>query len=292
MGNIPNLDTLINKLSSGGGGNPQNIFFFKEGFISSSATSIGSTTVGQWTSLWNCNGFPSAISIYPPLTAQALSGSMTGALRTYQNAQVNQNWLLGGTVMGGGTLSNIGTVLVYDRLAHISGLSGSVTTPQIVSETITRYSGSTTCIGNQLWLEVYQRLGATNTGINITYKNQNGTTAVTPTASIGGVLNICGFQAEQTMWPIALAPGDTGVQSVDRVIIQATTGNSGSFGVTIVRPLMLLPLTTQFGGSRDLVSDICAPVFVEANACIAFAFQSTIASASIQFLGQLTIVEA
>lgn len=287
MGNIPNLDTLVNKLTGGSGGNPQILFFYKDPFIGPSGSAPGTNVVGRWQSLWMFNGVPSGPSIPPPSTAAACNTQTTGSLMTYVNPQLNQNWILSVSANGLGA----GMLMVYDRLSHISGLNATTTTVQTVSMSvglgnITRYTGSSTCVGNQIWVEVYTAIGATAETINCTYINQNGVTQHTVSESIGGA----GYDNANVMIQLPLAPGDTGVQAVNSVQLGTSTGTAGSFGITLLRPLVHVPFGFT-GFTRDMVNDLPSIQFVEANACIAYAMLPNAATAN-QILGNIVIVEA
>lgn len=193
-----------------------------------------------------------------------------------------QNYILGVSLAG-----NVpGNYLLYDRLAQMGGLDATVITPQAVSMSLSRYTGSLSCVGNRIFIEVYTQVGATAVLANVTYKNQSGQTSVTPSASFGGA----GFEEGQRLIMMPLAPGDTGVQSVDRVIISATTTTAGNFGVTVGRPLVWVPLTTVGGTVKDMITEIPSLTFVEAGACLAWAAQLSAATLP-QFHGCVVIQE-
>lgn len=274
---LTGLDDIINSLTSGSTGLPQNLFCWKDAFIGAAAAAA--PVAGRVTSLWQYNGIPSGNSNTPGAVANP-TNITTGSLRQ-ANPRINQLYLVGAGAAG----VSIGTLLVYDRLAHISGLNGTTITPQTVSASLTRYSGSTTSIGNQIWVEINTQIGATTANITATYKNQSGATSVTPSASFGNT----GFREAQRFIQLPLAPGDTGVQAVNSVIIAPSTGTAGDFGVVIVRPLTWIPMPTN-GAVRDLVMDLPSIVQVEANACLAFAFLANTTTA-IQFMTNIKLLE-
>jgi len=41
---------------------------------------------------------------------------------------------------------------------------------------------------------------------------------------------------------MSLADGDTGVRSVEGVTVAATTGTAGNFGVTLFKPIFMMPM--------------------------------------------------
>jgi hypothetical protein len=121
------------------------------------------------------------------------------------------------------------TVILRDRLAHVAGLSGIVTTVQpTIHNALTRY---TTGDGVQGFIEVYSGLGATVATANVSYTNQAGVAGRAGTASIVSSAGI------GRLIPIVLQAGDTGIRSIESVILNVSTGTAGNFGVTLYKTL-------------------------------------------------------
>lgn len=258
----------------------QNIYFFKDARIGNGAATA--SVAGNYTSLWMYNGAPSSGNNTIP-GASAICNRMTTGSMYQSDPVLNRLYLLG---VVAGSLS-AGTLILYDRLVHMGGLSGTTITPQAVSSSaLTRYSGSNS-VGNQMFVEIFTPVGATAVSINATYINQDGNTAVTPSASIGGV----GLQEATRIIPLRLATGDTGVRSVDRVILSATTATAGNFGVFIGHPLAVLPISTVAVGTvRDMIFGVPSIPQIEANACLTWMWLANGVTAP-QIYGELRIVE-
>ena len=171
-------------------------------------------------------------------------------------------------------------VILYDRLLHISGLSGTSTSAQTVGGTLTR---NTTGEGNQIWVEIYGQIGATATTITASYTNTAGTSGRTTQAvAIGGTNN----REVTRVIPLTLQAGDTGVQAVASVTLAATTGTAGDFGITIARPLAFA--NNENAGSqfiRDFIAGMPDSDVIPADACLALAILSASTSAPQGFVG-------
>lgn len=158
-----------------------------------------------------------------------------------------------------------GMMLLCDRLAHISGLSGTVTTAQTVgigpnSRVGTPYTNVMAAV------EVYSQVGATATTITASYTNDAGTAGqISPALAFGG----SGNREQQRFFLLPLVAGDLAIKSVESVTLAATTGTAGNFGVTLFRPLAMFGSNARgfnflwdamIGGCGNLpdVTNICA----------------------------------
>ncbi len=262
MAAITDLSDLVNLLSGGGAGPPEYLFQTKDNRVGSAAAS--NTVIGRWTSLWQYLGSPSAGAA--PGTVSAPTNATPGSLRHTSPGGSRQKWLTGVSA----ATSAIGTLVLYDRLLHISGLNGTTASPtaQTVGGSITRYTGSAS-VGNQIWIEIYTLIGTTATTISASYTNQDGDSKTTELAAIGGT----GLREAQRLIPLTLASGDTGVRSVGSVTLTATTGTAGDFGVNIIRPLISIPIV-NIGVStvKDLISGLPTLPEIMSDACLAWAW--------------------
>jgi hypothetical protein len=184
-----------------------------------------------------------------------------------------------------GSCTQIGTLILYDRLLHIGGLSGTVTTAQTVGGTLTRYTNG---LGNMVFVEVYTIIGTTGTTCTITYTDQDGNGAqVSQAITIGGT----GFREVGRMLPFTLAGGDSGVQAVADVDLLATTGTAGNFGITIGHPLCQIPaIAVGGGGVRDLISGLPSLPEIETDACLCLAWLPNGTTAP-QLMGSVHMIE-
>lgn len=258
MGAIANLNDLILRATGGSTGNPEHLHFHKWDRIAGTAITF---LQNRYYSLWGFDGFPGA-GAAPGGTAVAPDNTTNGGLKQTDPGGGRQKWL----VSFENWLSNgHATIMLYDRLLHISGLSGTVNTAQTVGGSITRYTGSESW-NNEAWIEIYSAIGSTGTTVTMSYTDQDGNSATSPATTIGGT----NFQGQGRMIPMPLASGDTGVRGVTSVTLAATTGTAGDFGVTILRPLVELPIL-QIGGGG--ISDYLGSIpEIKTDACLAMMF--------------------
>lgn len=275
---LSDLSDIINRCTGGNSGSPENIFFYKDARVAGAAAAA--TVAGRITSLWQYDGQPSAGAAPGAVTAP--TNATAGALKQTNPGGARQKWLLGATAAP----LAAGTLILYDRLLHISGLSGTTTTAQTVGGTLTRNTGGA---GNQIWVEVYTQIGASSTTITASYTNQSGTSGKTTAATAFGNT---GFREAQRIIALPLASGDTGVQAVASVTVLATTGTAGNFGVTVARPLLVMPVgVLGVGTIRDLIAGLPGILEVDTNACLAWAWLANGTSAP-QIMGSVHMIEA
>lgn len=225
---LVSLSDAVNKASGGSSGTPEFTWFFKDSRVGAVAASA--TIAGRLTSLWQMNGYPTGGGSAPGGTARNPTRSTNGAFGQANPGGGRQKFILSGSYLPTG----ISSMIVADRLADISGLSGTTTTAQnTTSLSVSRFTG-TSAVGNMIAVEIYTQIGASVTTITATYTNQAGTgSQVTIAQVFGGT----GAREAQRFIILPLAAGDTGVRSVESVTVLATTGTAGDFGVTIFRPL-------------------------------------------------------
>jgi hypothetical protein len=263
MAALTDLSDLINRFTGGNNGTPENIFAFKAGRVNG----VGATTptAGRYTSLWQYDGTHGNGSA--PGAAAIPTNSTNGALPITNPGGSREKWL----TQIFATCTTPGILLVYDRLLHISGLSGVSTADQTVQGTtptpaLTRNTGG---VGNIAFYEIYTTIGSTNRTLTMTYTNSAGTTGRTSTQTIGSA----GFREATRMTPIPLAAGDKGIQAIEKVKLDATTGTAGDFGITIARPIAYIPIGAAAApGFRDFTTGLPGLPKIDTNACLAFAF--------------------
>lgn len=136
-------------------------------------------------------------------------------------------------------------LFIYDRLAHMGGLSGTVTTAQTVNLDIATAAAAGRCNANganvEWFYDWYVSTGGTTATITTSYTNQDGTSgrsSVTPTA-----LAFVVAQCER----IPYTGSDFAIRSVQTAQLSISTGTAGNFGVTARRRLATIPsiMTTQ-----------------------------------------------
>jgi hypothetical protein len=260
---LTDLSDLINRQSGGNNGNPSNLFFHKVPRVAGVAATA--PIIGRGCSLWTYDGMPVGGAV--PTVAAIPDRTTTGAI-PFTAATGGRDLHLIGTSI---TPLTAGVYLLYDRLFHIGGLSGTSTADQTVqggtpTPALTRNTGGA---GNMAWYEIYTIVGATGTTLTMTYTNQAGTAAQTSTINIGATA----FREVTRAQRIPLAAGDTGIQAIEKVKLTATTGTLGDFGITIAQPLAWIPVGVGgTAGWRDYTTGLPGIPVIDPDACLALMF--------------------
>lgn len=195
--------------------------------------SLANAVAGQFFSLWQATGVPGNGAT--PTTAATPTHATTGAIGfTQQTAPATSyiGWLRAATG------NPITTTEIHDRVAHMGGLSGTVTTAQSASIDVgatglnleAARRGDANYSDLQWWLEVYTALGATgvNATVNVTY--DDGSTGNLAAIALGAT------PRAGRMYPLVSAVAGRFIRGVNTVTLSATTGTAGNFGVTCTRP--------------------------------------------------------
>lgn len=197
--------------------------------------SLASAAAGQLFSLWQAAGVPAPGAA--PTTAAVCTKALTGSIGfTNQTAPatsyIDWAWMAFGNANS--------SVEVHDRLAHMGGLSGTVTTAQGALSLVTSSPGADRLGAAdysdvQWWLEVYTAMGATGV---------NATVAVTYNDDSSGNLAAVALGATPRagrLYPLLPAVGGKWVKAVTGVTLSATTGTAGNFGITATRSRAVIP---------------------------------------------------
>jgi hypothetical protein len=263
MAAITDLSNIVQLLTNGSAQHPS---FFADNRIGASAATT--PVSAQHTSLWRYNKTNGANGAVPT-TVDAPTRATLGAMGQNNAAGGKELWLLGMEA----TATASGVLVMYDRLLHIGGLSGTTTTAQSVGGAITRNTGG---VGNEIWIEVNTAIGATATTIAASYTNQAGATKTTPAVAIGGT----GLREGERMIRLPLADGDTGVQGVISVTLAASTATAGNFGVVIAKPMARGMIEAAgCAAFRDFIGGTPAILKIVDDACVAFAWLASAATA-------------
>lgn len=192
--------------------------------------SLANAAAGQFFSLWTATGIPGAGSA--PGAAAVPTNATTGAMGfTNQTAPATSylSWL---AVQFGNSASNLE---IHDRLAHMSGLSGTVTTSQGALSLVTNSPGADR-LGDanysdvQWWLEVYTALGSTGVNATVAVEYNDGTTGNLAAIALGAT------PRQGRLYPLVSAVAGKFIRAVTGVTLSATTGTAGNFGITATRP--------------------------------------------------------
>lgn len=203
--------------------------------------SISSVAAGVFASLWRATGQPGQGAV--PAAAAACSNLTTGAIGFNQQTTPATSY---GTHFYAATSNAAMVVELHDRLAHMGGLNGTLTTAQNVGidfSTLTTNNmgerkGDANYSDIQWWLEWYTATGATAVTATVAVTYNDGTTgtlsvplAATRPASLMIPLN--GY--------IPAAGAGKYIRAITSVTLSATTATAGSFGVTATRPRITQP---------------------------------------------------
>lgn len=228
---ISTRDQLINAL-----GNNSSRFVIDK-------ASIASQAAGTFVSLWRATGQPGQGAI--PTAAAVCNNTLTGAMGfTQQVAPATSYGAWANAVCSNSAM----TLEIHDRLMHMGGLNGTLTTAQTVnlgvnanlaSDNLDKRKGDSNFSDIQWWLEWYTATGSTavTATISVTYNDGTSGTlsaALAATRPASFMLPLNGL--------IPAAAAGKYIRGVNSVQLSASTGTAGSFGVTVTRPRMTMPL--------------------------------------------------
>jgi len=189
---------------------------------------------GNWSAYWLGGPAPQGSNPTPGVAGVALSDADVGTY-PFTNPGSGLTYLAGVTVYS----TQTGTLLIYDRLWHNSGLSPTTTTAQTVNSVTlpsrcpvkSDPTGRTVdALGNQVeaWFETYgTAMGASTTIPTISYTDEAGNSGNTGTA-----IAYASAAVAQQCFPFDLAAGDRGVRSIQSYT-QSATNTSGVFGLVL-----------------------------------------------------------
>ncbi len=235
---------------------------------------------GAYQSGWLAPGIPGAGAAPPVYTAGSgytVDKSTTGTMK-YVNA-ATQNYLAK-IVMASSVACQL---IIADRLWSTSGMgfaasTYAVTTPGSLPARIT--DGG---IGCELWLENFVAAGAASGTAIATYVNTVPTSG--RTATIAAVVSA---PVAGQMQPFPLQAGDLGISQLTSIQTSATW-TSGSFGATILKRIIEIPLTTANLGIVLDWAD-CSLERTLADAGL-MAFIGTTATTAASILGTIDIID-
>jgi len=225
---ITTLDGLVNAL----GNNSSRILIDK--------ASIAGQTASTYISLWRATGqpgqgaIPGAVANCTHLTKGAIGFAQQTAPATSYGAYLE--------ISAAGSSTS---VEIHDRLVHMGGLSGTLTTAQtvginlnsITADNMVARLGDSNYSDVQWWLEWYTATGATAVTATVDVTYDDGTTG-TLSASLAAARPASFMTPLNGLIPAAGA--GKFIRGVTSVTLSATTGTAGSFGVTATRPRMTL----------------------------------------------------
>lgn len=199
--------------------------------------SITSQAAGNYVSMWRATGQPGQGAV--PTTAAVCTTAMTGAMGFAQQTAPATSY---GAYMEVVTSNSAMTVEIHDRIAHMGGLSGTMTTAQTAGidlSTLLSTSNVEARIGDanysnvQWWLEWYTATGATATTATVAVTYDDDTFGNLTALSLAAN-RPAGFMVSLNALIPAASSGKY-IRAVNTVTLSIATGTAGNFGVTATR---------------------------------------------------------
>ncbi len=221
---ITNRDQLIDALAN----NSSRIVIDK--------ASIANAAAGQYHSLWQATGQPGPGAI--PAAAANCNQSTTGGMKFSQQTDPAKSYL---AYLEAVSSVSASTMEVHDRLMHMGGLNGTLTTVQTVgidfngvtADNMAERIGDANYSDIQWWLEWYTDTGATAVTATVAVTYSDGTTGNLTGVSLAATRRASFMQSLNGLIPAAAA--GKFIRAVNTVTLSATTGAAGNFGVTATR---------------------------------------------------------
>jgi len=242
MPGFTSRDDLINEITVNG---KQDIWNFYK------IAPANAEAAGVWQSLWKGVGNPGA-GLDPaasPGTVHATdAGSATLGAIWFPDRSTDLRYMLS---FGAVATQNC-TLMLYDRLAGVSGISLATTGAKTVSSgTLTRYAG-TAAVANEVWLEVTTATTTTAAVVNLnSYTTADGTTG-----QAGGSVTLPAAALDlHSLVQVPLLGSKQGVRSIEAGLNVGTAAATGVVNVLIIRPLVRLPLMANVWNEISLLDD-------------------------------------
>lgn len=199
--------------------------------------SIANAAAGQYHSLWRATGQPGQGGI--PAAVARCTHLTTGAVGFAQQTSPNTSYLGWASMLCSNSAVGIE---IHDRLLHMGGLNGTLTTLQTVDldlfanlafDNIDARKGDANFSDVNWWMEWYTDTGATvaNATVNVTFND----------ASSGNlsVIALAATRRASFMIPLNgfIAAADSGkfIRDINSVTLSASTTAAGNFGFTATR---------------------------------------------------------
>ncbi len=229
--------------------------------------SIGTASYGYVTSFWTFTKRPGGVGATPPSGGENPTASTTGALPIADASGGAAMYLAEWSLSMARSTAFGGFLVLYDRLAHNSGLVGNSGSSQDFTD-ISISRGDTTGEGVMCLLEIYSSIGTTTATLSVSYTNQAGTSGRT-----GTIEYVTSSAAAGGGYLMQLQAGDTGVRSVQSCQWSGSgPGTAGNFGLTLARPVaaqsFAAPDTTEFARTPLDALMLGLPV-IDPDACLA-----------------------
>lgn len=249
-------------------------------------------TGGVPTDFWSQTGFPQNAAISSSgLAGAALTAPLLGSI-PFLNPVSGNTYVarLTGAISGGSGQSGIGLIILYDRLWDNSGVDITTTNAQTINSAAwpARDANGATS-GEGVFIAIENTSTITGAGSTVTfsmsYTNSGGTSGQT---GVGITQAAWVASAAGNAYPIGLASGDTGVQSIQTITLSATS-TSGNVCLFAYRPIAVLQVpTTGTSGCIDAITGVF-PKIINSSVLSFLTWSNGINS--IQVSGQLQLAQ-
>jgi hypothetical protein len=198
--------------------------------------SIANAAANQFHSLWRATGQPGQGAI--PGAAATCDNTLTGAIGFTQQTSPATSYLS----WYAGIAPNCWSVEIHDRLMHMGGLNGTLTTGQTVNldlnanlanDNLDARKGDANFSDVSWWLEWYTDTGGTGVNATVAVTYNNGSSGNLTAVALGATRRASFMVPLNSLIPAASS--GLFIRDVDTVTLSATTGTAGSFGVTATR---------------------------------------------------------
>lgn len=202
---------------------------------------------GVWQSLWTGAGQPGAGTSTGGATTTNQTTATAGAM-FFPDRSTDQRYLLS---FGAVSTQNC-TLMLYDRLAVITGVLLTTTGAKTVNTAaVNRYTG-TSAILNECWLEVTTASTGTAAVVNLnSYTSADGTAA----QSGGNVTFPAAATVVTSMIQMPLSATKQGIRSVEAGLNVGTATTNAAVNVVILRPLAKIPLIANQWNEVSFLDD-------------------------------------
>jgi hypothetical protein len=239
--------------------------------------SVANTAAGQFASLWRATGtptqgaIPSSFAVCDNSLAGGLALPTLSALKGY----IGKVSLVGATA---------GTYILFDRLGHMGGLSGTVATAQTANVDLVTAASNNRCLANgadvDWFIEIYTDLGSTGVNATVNYNNQSD-------AAVNAAIVALGATPRASRLYQIVPNAGTSIKKVNTVTLSATTGTAGSFGITARKRLCSVGQLVANVSTNGDFATIGAPEFKQTS-CVELVVLCTTTSTGI-LMGEILL---
>lgn len=242
-------------------------------------TFTAAKAAGAFQSGWLAAGQPGAGAAAPAYTAGAGYGcdNTTVGAAKLTNAAV-QNWLAKLSVTG----TQNGTLIIADRLWSCSGMGFAAGTYAVNAPGNLPARITDNGVGCELWIEQFVAAGAATGTLTANYLD-----AASGAARQGVIPAVVSAPVAGQIQPVPLAAGSNGISQLTSIVTSATW-TSGSFGATIVKRLVEIPISANVGQMLDW-AQLGLPQ-IPNGACLMFAWLASGTTAPV-ILGSASVID-